>query len=93
MRRCLASQRSPADPLNVLLPVNIDVDTAKVGVAPDEVPKLLATVRCLPGLKAHGLMTVLKKAGDPDLSFARIACRAAPVSHAPCSMNDISWRC
>ena len=70
--RRLAGQRSPADPLNVLLQVNIDGDPAKAGVAPDEAPKLLAAVRCLPGLRARGLMTVLEKAGDPDLSFARM---------------------
>ena len=70
--RRLASRRAPETPLNVLLQVNIDADPAKAGVAPDAVPELLAGTRGLPGLRVRGLMTVLEKAGNPDLSFARM---------------------
>ncbi len=71
--RRLAARRSPEDPLNVLLQVNIDRDPAKAGVAPEEAPKLLAAMRHLPGLRVRGLMTILEKTGDPDLSFARMS--------------------
>lgn len=70
--RRLASHRSADNPLNVLLQVNIDADPAKAGVAPRDAPTLQAAVRGLPGLRMRGLMTVLEKAGDPDLSFARM---------------------
>ena len=56
----------------MLLQVNIDADPAKAGVAPEEAPDLLDAVRNLPGLRVRGLMTILEKAGDPDLSFARM---------------------
>ncbi len=70
--RRLASHRSPANPMNVLLQVNIDADPAKAGVAPAEAAGLLAVMRELPGLRVRGLMTVLEMAGNPDLSFARM---------------------
>ncbi len=70
--RRLSSQRDPQTPLNVLLQVNIDADPAKAGVAPAALPELLAITCALPGLRVRGLMTVLEKAGNPDLSFARM---------------------
>ena len=70
--RRLAGQRDPERPLNVLLQVNIDADPAKSGVAPAEAGELLAAMRALPGLRVRGLMTILEKAGNPDLSFARM---------------------
>ncbi len=70
--RRLASHRSDVDPLNVLLQVNIDADPAKAGIAPADAPALLAAAAELPGLRVRGLMTILEKAGDPDLSFARM---------------------
>lgn len=70
--RRLAGHRSPEHPLNVLLQVNIDADPAKAGVAPDAAPDLLEAVRNLAGLRVRGLMTILEKAGDPDLSFTRM---------------------
>ena len=70
--RRLASQRNPQTPLNVLLQVNIDADPAKAGVEPAAAGELLAAVRGLPGLRLRGLMAILEKAGNPDLSFARM---------------------
>lgn len=70
--RRLAGHRDPEDPINVLLQVNIDADPAKAGVAPTEAAELLAAMRALPGLRVRGLMTILEKAGNPDLSFARM---------------------
>ena len=70
--RRLASHRDPQHPLNALLQVNIDADPAKAGVAPHQAPELLAGALNLPGLRIRGLMTILEKAGNPDLSFARM---------------------
>ena len=70
--RRLAGHRDPDNPLNVLLQVNIDDDPAKAGAAPSEAGGLLAAMRALPGLRVRGLMTILEKAGSPDLSFARM---------------------
>lgn len=70
--RRLARHRNPDDPLNVLVQVNIDADPGKAGVAPTEAAALLAAMRGLPGLRLRGLMTILEKAGNPDLSFARM---------------------
>ena len=70
--RRLAGHRPPEDPLNVLVQVNVDADPAKAGAAPGEVGELLAAMRALPGLRVRGLMAILEKAGNPDLSFARM---------------------
>ena len=70
--RRLAGQRDPDNPLNVLVQVNIDADPGKAGVAPGEAAGLLAAMRGLPGLRVRGLMAILEKAGNPDLSFARM---------------------
>jgi len=43
-------------PLNVCLQVNIDNESSKSGVAPDDVPALAAAVAALPRLKLRGLM-------------------------------------
>ena len=67
----LASQRSDGEPLNVLVQVNVDEDPAKGGVPPAEAAALVDAVRGLPRLRVRGLMTILEKAGAPDLSFAR----------------------
>ncbi len=68
----LGSHRDPENPLNVLLQINIDADPAKGGVTPKATPELLAAVGGLPGIRVRGLMTVLEKAGAPDLSFAHM---------------------
>ena len=70
--RRLAGHRGSGNPLNVLLQVNIDADPAKAGVTADAAPELLAAMRELPGLQVRGLMTILAKEGEPDLSFARM---------------------
>ena len=70
--RRLAAQRTGLPPLNVLLQINIDGDSAKAGATPEEAPALLALARSLEGLRVRGLMTILEKGGNPDLSFARM---------------------
>lgn len=71
--RRLAAHRAGLPPLNVLLQINIDGDPAKAGATPEEAPELLALACSLGGLRVRGLMTILEKGGDPDLSFARMA--------------------
>ena len=68
-RTRLASGRTESDPLDICLQVNVDDDPGKSGVLPDAVAALLEQVVKLPGLRPRGLMTILAKAGDPDLSF------------------------
>lgn len=46
------------EPLNVLIQVNVDDDSAKNGVAPQELNELVQTVSELPRLKLRGLMTM-----------------------------------
>ena len=70
--RRLSGQRGERKPLNVLVQINIDADPAKGGVAPERAGELLAAVRGLGGLQVRGLMAILEKAGDPELSFGRL---------------------
>ena len=53
-------------PLPVLLQVNVDVDPAKAGFAPDELEANLAALVDLPGLRVDGLMTIGRLVTDPD---------------------------
>ena len=70
--RRLSSQRGQRQPLNLLVQINIDADPAKGGVAPDQAGDLIDAVRGMAGLRVRGLMAILEKAGDPQLSFVRL---------------------
>lgn len=70
--RRLSSQRGERKPLNVLVQINIDADPAKGGVPPERAGELLDAVRGLGGLQVRGLMAILEKAGDAELSFGRM---------------------
>lgn len=56
----LLSQNRPANaaPLNVCVQVNLDHESTKSGVSPEQLPEFLATVRNLPGLTLRGLMAI-----------------------------------
>lgn len=59
----LNDQRPPdTDPLDVCIQVNIDDETSKSGIAPDEVASLADAIMALPALRLRGLMTI----PDPD---------------------------
>ncbi|MGK0673748.1 MAG: YggS family pyridoxal phosphate-dependent enzyme [Halothiobacillaceae bacterium] len=62
----LSAQR-PADlpPLNVCLQVNIDRETTKSGVAPEDVSDLAQAVARLPRLALRGLMAIPAPTSDP----------------------------
>jgi pyridoxal phosphate enzyme (YggS family) len=52
--------------LPVLLQVNVDVDPAKAGFQPDELPVALQAILALPNLEVRGLMTVGRVAATPE---------------------------
>ena len=70
--RRLSSQRGQRKPLNLLMQINIDADPAKGGVAPEQARDLLDAVRGMAGLRVRGLMAILEKGGNPQLSFGRM---------------------
>ena len=55
-----------AGPVRVLIEVNVAGEASKFGVAPGDLPALLAHARSLDAIKVEGLMTVAPPASDPD---------------------------
>ena len=70
--RRLAAQRQANRPLNVLVQVNIDDDSAKGGAPPDQAGELIDAVRGLAGLRLRGLMAILQRDGDAHSSYRRV---------------------
>jgi len=62
----VAGELRPGRPLPVLLQVNVDVDPAKAGFAPDELGEALPPLVALPNLDVRGLMTIGRLAADPE---------------------------
>ncbi|MFT4173068.1 MAG: YggS family pyridoxal phosphate-dependent enzyme [Rhodocyclaceae bacterium] len=60
-------------PLNVCVQVNVSGEASKSGVAPAEVPALLAAVTALPRLRLRGLMCIPEPTGDAALARGRFA--------------------
>ena len=62
------SEQRPAHlpPLNICLQVNIDGETSKSGVAPDEVETLARAVAQLPNLRLRGLMAIPAPSDDGE---------------------------
>lgn len=54
----LAGELRPGRPLPILLQVNVDLDPAKAGFAPDDLAAALPALAGLPNLELRGLMTV-----------------------------------
>lgn len=74
-RRLNEQRPDDMEPLNVLLQVNIDDDTNKSGLAPEQVNPLAKYVSQCPNLKLRGLMTILQANTDETQrrqSFARM---------------------
>jgi pyridoxal phosphate enzyme (YggS family) len=97
--RRLSDQRPPGrPPLRVCLQVNLDAETTKEGVAPDDVPALLAACAGLPGIRVLGLMTLPAPRADPELQRRpfrqlralrdRLATTALPLEHLSMGMSD-----
>jgi hypothetical protein len=64
-RRLSAQRPAHLPPLNVCLQVNIDGETSKSGVSPQQVAELAGSVVQLPGLKLRGLMAIPRPASGP----------------------------
>ena len=62
----IAGELRPGRPLPVLLQVNVDVDPAKAGFLPDELPGIVPGILGLPNLDVRGLMTVGRLAADAE---------------------------
>jgi PLP dependent protein len=54
-----------ANPLNVLIQVNIDGEASKSGCAPESIPALAQLVACASRLRLRGLMTIAEPKPDP----------------------------
>jgi pyridoxal phosphate enzyme (YggS family) len=69
----LGTRRDPSDPLLVLVQVNIAGEETKSGVAPAEVPDLLAAVAKHPSLRIAGLMCMPPAPERPEDSREHFA--------------------
>jgi pyridoxal phosphate enzyme (YggS family) len=64
-----------AEPLPVLIEVNVSGEASKFGVPPDGLPELAGVIRGLAGLELRGLMTVgraVERPEDARADFARL---------------------
>ena len=59
------------DALDVCVQVNVDAEAQKAGVAPAELPGLVAHIAALPRLRLRGLMVIPRQGGDSRTSFRR----------------------
>jgi PLP dependent protein len=73
------SEQRPAHlaPLQICIQVNIDGGANKSGVAPEELPSLMAEVSRLPNLRVRGLMTLPERAIDFIAACAQHSCAKA----------------
>jgi len=62
----IAAEVRPGRRLPALLQVNVDVDPAKAGFRPDELPGVLPGILDLPNLDVRGLMTVGRLVADAE---------------------------
>ncbi|MCY3841000.1 MAG: YggS family pyridoxal phosphate-dependent enzyme [Gammaproteobacteria bacterium] len=56
-------------PLDICVQVNIDAEPQKAGVAPSDLPELVAHIQGLAGLRLRGLMAIPRADGDHRASF------------------------
>lgn len=77
-------------PIDVFLEVKLSEEGSKAGIAPDQLPELVAGVQALPNLRLRGLMTMPPWSDDPDVArpyFARLRQLAAQHSLRELSMG------
>jgi hypothetical protein len=68
----------------VLVAVNVAGEDTKSGVAPGELPALLAAIAALPAVQCRGLMTMPPLAGEPEDNRRHFAAlRALRDAHVP----------
>ncbi len=68
-RRCAEAGKT----LPVLIEVNLGGEESKAGLAPEELPSLLAAAAELPGIRVRGLMAIPPVSDDPEESRPRFA--------------------
>ncbi len=72
--RRLNDQRSPRmAPLNVCIQVNIDDETSKSGIAPDELDRMVEIISSFERLKLRGLMAIPRAAPTPEAQHASLS--------------------
>lgn len=64
-RRLNDQRPDTAEPLNVLIQVNVDNEPSKAGVGFDDIAPLAATIAELPRLRLRGLMSIPAPSDDP----------------------------
>jgi pyridoxal phosphate enzyme (YggS family) len=64
----IAAELRPAQPLPVLLQVNVDADEAKAGLSSKDLEGALPAILDLPALSVGGLMTVGRLVPEPELA-------------------------
>ena len=77
-------------PLDVMIEVKLSPEAAKAGVAPDDLPAVIAAVRACPNLRPCGLMTMPPWSGEAEPSrpyFRRLRCLAEENELAGLSMG------
>jgi pyridoxal phosphate enzyme (YggS family) len=83
-------------PIDVLLEVNISGESAKHGLAPNDVEPLLASAPKYPLVVVRGLMTMAALEGGPDVaarnfsSVRELRDRLKPNTPSCCSLNELS---
>lgn len=64
--RRLSEQHEGPRALNICLQVNIDDESSKGGLAPDELPEIAQRVSRLPNIRLRGLMAIPRPENDTD---------------------------
>lgn len=58
-----------APPLNICIQINLDAETTKSGIKPDDALALAKTISAYPRLKLRGLMAIPKPCSDEDQQY------------------------
>lgn len=91
--RLSAQRPAHAPPLEVCIQVNVADEQSKAGVAPAELPTLVAAVRVLPRLRLRGLMCLPPAESDPQRQrhwFARTRALYEELNAAGAGLDTLS---
>lgn len=86
------AQRATA-PINGLIQINLDDETSKAGIAPDQLIPLLTACAALPQLRLHGLMAIPRPRDDPNAmrpAFAQLRLLLASANRAACYPHPLT---
>lgn len=76
----------------ILLEINVAGEQSKYGLAPAEVPVVVAAIADLPGLRIEGLMTMAPIVSDPELARPVFASLRRLRDELARSFPALSWR-